>query len=416
MDHTPYSTEVPPIRLIQNYCSADYATVRVTHTMVDKNNPDANENLRYILAAAGIVDYEALENGRQNGQTAPVTFIQANRITTFELRFYRVNNARGDRRFSIEDFRQKVREHEIEVGDLLYFCCPCDEYGNPHLYIFNLTHNTPSEENLQAEFGTDEIAAALEELRPRLEYIVRGGPFENRKGVGKTAPKDAGDTFEAAMDIETNNDPGADYRDLIEFKTKSSRTLDTLFSLRPCFDGTPVAQAEAVDRYRVSAFARLYGYESDKHPGMKSLYITIGSEVAPRNAQNFFLRVNYDAALVEIMRHEDEQDVVTAYWGFETLRDELHHKHPATLWVKATEVRKGTDDTAALFSFDEFSFTRAPQFSTFLSLIERGVVVYDWRGYTTPAGNYAGKNHGNAWRIDHRYRDCLFETYEVLNL
>ena len=61
----------------------------------------------------------------------------------------------------------------------------------------------------------------------------------------------------------------------------------SLFTLRPSFDGTEVALYEKNDRNRVSAFARLYGYFSEKHPECKSLYITIGSEAAPQNNQGF---------------------------------------------------------------------------------------------------------------------------------
>lgn len=49
---------------------------------------------------------------------------------------------------------------------------------------------------------------------------------------------------------------------------------------------------EPNDRSRVSAFARLYGYDSDKHPNSSSLYITIGSADYPQNNQGFFLEVD----------------------------------------------------------------------------------------------------------------------------
>ncbi|MFR4756230.1 MAG: hypothetical protein ACLT8L_01675 [Streptococcus salivarius] len=58
------------------------------------------------------------------------------------------------------------------------------------------------------------------------------------------------------LGIITNNSQKADFEDLIELKSKTSKTLDTLFTLRPKFDGTPVAEFEPKDRNRVSAFAR----------------------------------------------------------------------------------------------------------------------------------------------------------------
>ena len=53
--------------------------------------------------------------------------------------------------------------------------------------------------------------------------------------------------------------------------------MDTRFTLRPEFEGTPIASYETEDEKRVSAFARYYGYNSDKHPGCRSLYITVGT-------------------------------------------------------------------------------------------------------------------------------------------
>ena len=68
------------------------------------------------------------------------------------------------------------------------------------------------------------------------------------------------------------------------------------------------------------------------------------------------------------------------------------------------------------FKYNEIEFSRAPQFTTFLSLIKSGKVTYDWRGYTTGKGKYSGKNHGNAWRIKPNAKEELFGEIEKLNL
>jgi len=170
---------------------------------------------------------------------------------------------------------------------------------------------------------------------------------------------------------------------------------------------------ESNDRNRVSAFARLYGYESDKHPGMNSLYITIGSEMSPQNNQNFYLDLNESDRTVEIRRHENDTSQRVAYWYFEDLEKELHLKHPATLWVKAESKMNGD---IAEFKYTEAELTRSPQFMTFISLIKLGVVTYDWRGYTSKEGKYEGKNHGNAWRVKNKHRNQLFGSSEVIEL
>lgn len=69
-------------------------------------------------------------------------------------------------------------------------------------------------------------------------------------------------------------------------------------------------------------------------------------------------------------------------------------------------------DGMVQFKYNEIEFSRAPQFTMFLSLIKSGVITYGWRGYTTEKGRYAGKNHGNAWRISPYAKVELFGKIE----
>ncbi|MEG0721652.1 MAG: MvaI/BcnI family restriction endonuclease, partial [Lachnospiraceae bacterium] len=178
---------------------------------------------------------------------------------------------------------------------------------------------------------------------------------------------------------------------------------------------TSIEQHEPVDRSRVSAFARYYGYISEKHPNSKSLYITIGSEGAPQNNQGFFLEVNEEDNKVELwgINPISRKKEMTAFWSFEKLKEELYKKHPATLWVKA---ESRTIGNMVQFKYTEMELSRTPQFMTFLALIKSGGITYDWRGYTSMIGKYTGKNHGNAWRIRPQYKTALFGEMETLRL
>ena len=333
-----------------------------------------------------------------------------------KLKFYRVSNARGDRRFSIETIKRRMEYGKINEGDLLYISIFRQTNGEPLIYIINLTHNTPSEEELVNAIGIDAISDLFYQIKPRLYEIVHGGFFDNSKGYGPIAPKDVGDTLESLLGINTNNRINADYNGLIEVKAKGgSRTRDTLFTLRPQFEGTRVADYEPIDRNRVSAFARIYGYDSDAHPGYSSLYITIGSMEAPQNNQGFYLHVNDEDRQVNIVWRNpySGKREIAAYWSFDDLRQQLYMKHPSTLWVKAESRELGG---MVQFKYHEIEFSRAPQFTTFLSLIKAGVITYDWRGYTTKGGRYAGKNHGNAWRIKPYAKSDLFGEIETVEL
>ncbi len=416
MIFTPYSDESNVINMIRRFRNEDYALIRMTYTMIDKNNLDANGILRDLLYSWGLVDYEQLDHGGRYGISYNALFVQNGKTEMIKLKFYRVSNARGDRRFSIETIKRRMEYGKINEGDLLYISIFRQTNGEPLIYIINLTHNTPSEEELVNAIGIDAISDLFYQIKPRLYEIVHGGFFDNSKGYGPIAPKDVGDTLESLLGINTNNRINADYNGLIEVKAKGgSRTRDTLFTLRPQFEGTRVADYEPIDRNRVSAFARIYGYDSDAHPGYSSLYITIGSMEAPQNNQGFYLHVNDEDRQVNIVWRNpySGKREIAAYWSFDDLRQQLYMKHPSTLWVKAESRELGG---MVQFKYHEIEFSRAPQFTTFLSLIKAGVITYDWRGYTTKEGRYAGKNHGNAWRIKPYAKSDLFGEIETVEL
>ena len=412
----PYPDESKVIKMIHRFRNEDYALIRITHTMIDKNNIDANTILRDLLFNWDLVDYNRLDHGCQNGVSYDTLFIQSLKTEVVKIKFYRVSNNRNDKRFSIETIKQKAKSREINVGDLLYISVLKKINGEPLIYIINLTHNIPSEDNLLRAIGTDEISNLFNFIKPRLSNIIHSGFFDNSKGYGPIAPKDVGDTLESLLGIDTNNRTEADYNGLIEIKAKGgTQTRDTLFTLRPHFEGTRVANYEPIDRNRVSAFTRLYGYDSDSHPGYSNLYITIGSMEAPQHNQGFYLHVNDEERQVDIVwcNPQSKKYEKVAFWTFDELRHTLYLKHPSTIWVKADSRKVGN---MVQFKYHEIEFSRSPQFTTFLSLIKTGVITYDWRGYTTKEGRYSGKNHGNAWRIKPNAKSDLFGELETLEL
>lgn len=412
MISSPYFDEKQHISSIQNIRNEDYALIRMTPTMINKNNIDANGIFRDLLSFWGLVDYESMQNGSEHGVVYPALFIEDGQVEKVNLKFYRVNNSRGDRRFSIETIKRKMLDHKINVNDLLYISIFRMPDGSPKIYFVNLTNNTPTKGEFISAVGVDAITELFEKVKPRLEEIIHGGFVNNSKGPGPIAPKDVGDTLESLLGIKTNNRNDADINGLIEVKSKGgSRTLDTLFTLRPHFEGTRVAAYEPDDRKRVSAFARIYGYDSDKHPGFQSLYITIGSNYHPKNHHGFYLDVDDNSGRVNLMKTNagNNRREVTAFWTFDELKKTLYAKHPSTLWVKA-DVRN--HNGMAQFKYTEIEFSRAPQFTTFLTLVKEGIITYDWRGYVTKSGKYSGKNHGNAWRINPDARTLLFGNVE----
>ena len=225
MIFTPYSDETQKINMIQKFRNEDYALIRMTFTMIDKNNLDANGILRELLEKNNLVDYESMEFGGANGVSYNALFIKNGKTENVKLKFYRVTNKRGDRRFSIETLKRKMQDKEINIGDLLYISVFKDDNGNPQIYIINLTHNSPTSQEILNAVGEDSITKLFNEIKPKLSEIIHGGFYNNYKGAGEIAPKDVGDTLEALLGIKTNNRNDADYKGLIEIKSKGgSRT------------------------------------------------------------------------------------------------------------------------------------------------------------------------------------------------
>ena len=375
MQFIPYDDELEVINNLHKYNSNDYTVIRLTQTMLNKSIIDANGFLRTLLLDNDLLDFRNLTDKVY----LTANLVLGNQKHEVKISFYKANK-RGDERFWIYGLGKFIKSSQINVNDLIYITVN----NQKELTLFNVTHSIPQNSTIIELFGQDKVEDSLNRLIPQIKAIARQGFHNNSKGVGKIAPKDAGDTLESLLGIQTNNSQEADFEGIIELKSKSAKTLDTLFTLRPNFEGTPVAEFEPNDRSRVSAFARLYGYDSDKHLG-----------------------------IVELRKQENKKNILAAFWTFKALEEELHKKHPATLWVK---VESKMDGKIAQFKYVEAELTRSPQFMTFLSLIKSGAITYDWRGYTTPAGKYVGKNHGNAWRIKNKQRNLLFGSTEKIKL
>lgn len=409
----PNFSELNIINHIHKFNDSEYTLIRLTETMIKKNNIDANALLRDILINNGLVNYNNLNHGGKNGKKFNVDLLLRDSYENIIMNFYKVAGNRGDPRFSIYNINTLFLTKKINIGDLLYFTVIKID-NSIKIIIINLTSNVPSDLVLLKVFGIGRIEDAASRLIPKVREIASKGFHPNSKGSGKASNKDVGDTLEYLLGIKTNNSQAADFEGTIEIKAKVGKTLDTLFTLRPMFEGTSVEQIESFDRSRVSAFTRLYGYDSDAHLGYKSLYVTIGTKIAPQNKVGLFLEVNESDRIVELRKWTNtKKHELVAYWTFDSLKTELHLKHPATLWVKAVQ---RTINNITDFNYFEAELSKEPQFTTFLSLIGNGVITYDWRGYTTTHGKYQGKNHGNAWRIKNKYRELLFDSVDKIDL
>ena len=91
--------------------------ITLTKTMIEKSIIDANETVRQFAADNLAVNFDAMECGEK--KTIPATMLIVDGAATLaadsEIRFYRTNNARGDRRVSFKD----LRKNGAQPGDIV---------------------------------------------------------------------------------------------------------------------------------------------------------------------------------------------------------------------------------------------------------------------------------------------------------
>lgn len=223
----PYQDELQFIEQIHKYNEREYTVIRLTDTMLSKSIIDANVFVQDVLKKYGLMDYQSLKNGEKK-KLDVILYIGEEKFET-KMSCYRANT-RGDERFWIYGRQFKENFHS---GDLMYISV---DSSSSRVIIINVSRGILSDKDLAKIFGQDKIKEALSRLIPKVKEIASKGYHPNSKGVGKIAHKDAGDTLENLLGIKTNNSQKADFEDLIELKSKTSKTLDTLFTLRPRFE------------------------------------------------------------------------------------------------------------------------------------------------------------------------------------
>ena len=417
MNNLPCLNEQNVINEISRYNDAEFTLIRLTTTMLNKSIIDANYFLRSLLKNADILDYDKIKNGEK--LYAPTAFFDTKgEGHILETSCYLVNANKGksgriDKRFWPNGIKSFMRIDEINIGDLILFTTGKIDNEN-HIVIINITKNVSSTIAFSRIFVKNDFNEAWSRLKKMIISISNRGYIPNVKGAGKQDPKDVGETMEAQINMLPNNEKKADFEDKIELKAKSGfNTKDTLFTLRPNFEGTPIADIEPNDKKRVTAFQRKYGYLTEKYPNHKSLFITIGNKNAPQNGQGFFLDVNESKQRVELKHLSSSKITMTAHWSFDSLRKTLKEKHPATVWLTA-DVR--IINEIVEFHYNKAELTKSPQFQTFIDLIRTGGIVYDWRGRTALNSKLKSVNKGNAWRMNPKFRATLFNEIEEIEL
>jgi hypothetical protein len=84
-------------------------TLKITQTIIDKGNPDANKSIIAFAALFGI-DFAAMEKGGANGETLQGKFQCSGE--TCKIKFYKTKT-RGDNRLSISGLKKHAKAGDV---------------------------------------------------------------------------------------------------------------------------------------------------------------------------------------------------------------------------------------------------------------------------------------------------------------
>jgi hypothetical protein len=386
----PNDHENDLILTIQKYCRNEYALIRMTETMLDKSIIDASDSIRNIMRENGIVNYGNIAQGQKVMEETDILCDRG--ILRKRMSLYRPKTKNGDPRFWVYQLGALVEE-----GDLIYFT-----YQDGRLVAIPLISHPRFEDELTNYFGKDDIEEIIEEFCHLVSKVKRRGWIPSVSPTKRYA-KDVGDTLEHALGIKVNNLVSADYKGHIEVKGKraSARTRDTLFSMVPDWE---ISNLKSSTDIMLS-----YGYPSTRHSGFIDLFVTVNQH--PNN-QGLFIVVDEEQQMVHQMSLIAGVEREVCSWRFEDIKARLEEKHPNTMWILAEEKVLGG---VIHFKYTSVQFTRRPVFSQFLTLLQQGVVTYDWRGRVKP--DRTGYNDkGHCFRLVPSKRNLLFGELSDLYL
>lgn len=375
----PSEKENEIIEFINQYNLNEFALIRMTETMLDKAIIDASELLRQILFNNKFIDFKELVPG--GAKEFREAIIVKDMIVETKASFYRPKTKSGDPRFWIYDFKKYTSTNELiylTIFDKKIVAIP----------IVSIENIQNTIKDVFDDIQKDKIVIRL---RKELDILKSVGFIESVSPY-KRAPKDVGLTLEKFLNVKVNSLKTPDYLGKIELKSKREDSKkDSLFSKVPDKD---------ISKYKtVKEIISKFGYWDDDNKRI-ALYNNI---VTIPNSQGLYLSTDNIKLQLHQKFEKDLQYDDVCSWHYKTLKTALETKHPTTLWVDADE--KVINDKI-YFLYRNFTLTSKPLFSEFISLIDRNLINFDWKGHIKDGKK---RDHGPGFRIDKSNRKFLFK-------
>lgn len=217
-----------------------------------------------------------------------------------------------------------------------------------------------------------------------------------------------GKTFEDLMQIVENNNHLADYKGILELKSKRvfSESMFTLFTKSPSFP-------KGVN----SKIREKYGKPDQKFPGCKVVHSTVSALKFNTFLDKFGFKLEIDKTAEKISMSiknlaKDEILEKDIYHRFSDLRKVIDEKcrYMAVIYADTKN-----ENEKEFFHFTKAILLTGLTFSKFIGLVGQGIIVYDIRLGVYSSGKNAGKphDHGSGFRVLKKNLNKVFQIQEV---
>jgi hypothetical protein len=224
-------------------------------------------------------------------------------------------------------------------------------------------------------------------LSAKLRELAKRGPIP----VTKSGSGRFGLAIEEALGIRQNSDKAADFMG-IELKTKTDKSLQTLFSRKPTRYAGGIDKKEMFDRHSYVDTAR----------GRRALYTSFSQK-----PDSLGFRLAVDGQVIRIERNS--QTVLE--YDAEDIEAALLSKHSQTAFVS---VKRLTKDGSQFCAVERLHFCKWPSIIRFLQLISSGDVFLD---FTMSRAAHGGvKDHGFLWRVRSESLERLYLHGQLFDL
>lgn len=395
-----------------NLLAGPFAFISPTETGMKKSIMDATFFVRSFLEETGLHSYSAQGQGPDNKVVLNAYFVNTFDCTKTTVSLYRPNTKDGDPRIWFSGLQKYANPRNllalVAIDGSIYVI----NFSNPSIAYSAMNNGFVAHVLAKSrKRGSQDV---FNELLEKLKEICGRGYLET-KTFGDPG---VGDTLEAALGIERNNDRSPDYKG-IELKAKTTvrngaragRTRQTLFSKTPDLG---MSYAEII-----KTFGKLQTPKQNSTSAVRGPRIQLEESCyATRvNSYGLFLALNSNENTVDIM-HSENRSIATrsgisyiASWRIDTLKSALANKHKATMWVKASSVVR---DGKTYYHYESAEYTENPNLSIFPILIGNGTVSVDLVGYVKENG--CVRDHGMLFKIYPKDMPLLFGTPKVFDL